>query len=219
MTARLIVGLVRLRQLRQSCVEINVDDLDPSLRSLIAELNAAHSFHSRPVSLSVSSQIRVPAAIGLWNPTIALPYGRFAICRPPISASFFVTSSRTCATGTIGPISSKSYYAFFSSFIPPFGGLKIASRSNARWHATMSSSLKPPTPRDMRAALCPSWKEVLPGALDHAQALSIALRGFDPHRADPRQQSPRRYRISKPALAWLEPSPFFVWSCSPTRRR
>jgi len=73
MTARLIVGLVRLRQLRQSCVEINVDDLDPSLRSLIAELNAAHSFHSRPVSLSVSSQIRVPAAIGLWNPTIALP--------------------------------------------------------------------------------------------------------------------------------------------------
>ncbi|MGA9526747.1 MAG: M56 family metallopeptidase [Terriglobales bacterium] len=73
MTARLIVGLVRLRQLRQSCVALNPDDLDPSLRSLVAELNAPRSFHSRPVSLSISSQIRVPAAIGLWNPTIALP--------------------------------------------------------------------------------------------------------------------------------------------------
>ena len=73
MTARLIAGLIRLRQLRQSCVALNLDDLDPSLRNLVAELNSVHSFHSRPVSLSTSSQLRVPAAIGLWNPTIALP--------------------------------------------------------------------------------------------------------------------------------------------------
>jgi beta-lactamase regulating signal transducer with metallopeptidase domain len=73
MMARLAVGLWRLRELRQSCNAVDPADLDPSVRDLFAELNSTKSFASRPVTLATSGRIRVPAAIGLWNPMIVLP--------------------------------------------------------------------------------------------------------------------------------------------------
>jgi beta-lactamase regulating signal transducer with metallopeptidase domain len=73
MTARLAVGLWRLRELRQSCDAVDPADLDPSVRDLFAELNSTQSFLSRPVTLATSDRVRVPAAIGLWKPMIVLP--------------------------------------------------------------------------------------------------------------------------------------------------
>ena len=73
MTIRLGVGLWHLRQLRQTCKPVDPALLDPSLAALFAELNASQSATSRPVVLATSDRIRVPAAIGLWKPMIALP--------------------------------------------------------------------------------------------------------------------------------------------------
>jgi beta-lactamase regulating signal transducer with metallopeptidase domain len=73
MTARLGVGLWRLRELRQACNAVDPADLDPSVRDLFAELNSTESFVARPVTIATSDRIRVPAAIGLWKPMIVLP--------------------------------------------------------------------------------------------------------------------------------------------------
>jgi len=73
MTARLVFGLWRLRELRRTCTPINPADLDPTLRDLFAELQSANSLLSRPVTLATSEQVRVPAAVGLWTPMIVLP--------------------------------------------------------------------------------------------------------------------------------------------------
>jgi len=70
---RLAVGLWRLRQLRQSCAPVDAAELDPTLRSTIAELTSTATFASRPVTVAISDCIRVPAALGLWKPLIVLP--------------------------------------------------------------------------------------------------------------------------------------------------
>ncbi len=73
MTARLAVGLWRLRELRQTCNAVDPANLDESVRDLLAELNSTQSLVSRPVTLATSDRVRVPAAIGLWKPMIVLP--------------------------------------------------------------------------------------------------------------------------------------------------
>jgi len=73
MTARLLVGLWRLRELRQTCNPVELAELDPSLRDLFAELNSTGTLLSRPVTLATSDLLRVPAAIGLWKPMIVFP--------------------------------------------------------------------------------------------------------------------------------------------------
>ncbi len=73
MSARLAVGLWRLRELRQTCNAVDPADLVPSVRDLFAELNSTKSFVARPVTIATSDQVRVPAAIGLWKPMIVLP--------------------------------------------------------------------------------------------------------------------------------------------------
>jgi beta-lactamase regulating signal transducer with metallopeptidase domain len=70
---RLAAGVFRLRQLRHSCMPVDVASLDPSLIETINELTAARSFASRSVSLATSERMRVPAALGLWKPMIVLP--------------------------------------------------------------------------------------------------------------------------------------------------
>jgi len=70
---RLAVGLWRLRQLRQSCVEVEAADLDPAVASSVAELTSAGSSASRLVTIATSERIRVPAALGFWKPMIVLP--------------------------------------------------------------------------------------------------------------------------------------------------
>jgi len=83
MTARLAVGLWGLRELRQTCNAVDPADLDPSVRDLFAELNSTESFHSRPVTIATSDRVRVPAAIGLWNPMIVLPPWALGELPPP----------------------------------------------------------------------------------------------------------------------------------------
>lgn len=70
---RLAVGLFRLRGLRQSSVRVDAADLDLSVRQTLAELNATKGFGARAVTLTTSDRVRVPAALGLWEPMIALP--------------------------------------------------------------------------------------------------------------------------------------------------
>ena len=70
---RLAVGLWRLRQLRQSCVEVEAADLDPAVASNVAELSSAAPLAGRPVTIATSQRVRVPAALGLWKPMIVLP--------------------------------------------------------------------------------------------------------------------------------------------------
>lgn len=64
--ARVIAGILQVRQIRRSCAEIPAADLDPTLRELIAETK-------RPVRLLASEKVRVPAALGFRNPAVVLP--------------------------------------------------------------------------------------------------------------------------------------------------
>jgi len=73
MAIRLVMGLWRLHQLRQTCQPVDLAQVDPSIRILVTELNSRKSFLARPVTLSVSDHLRVPTAIGIWTPMVALP--------------------------------------------------------------------------------------------------------------------------------------------------
>jgi beta-lactamase regulating signal transducer with metallopeptidase domain len=64
--ARVIAGVWQVRQIRRSCAEIPVSELDPVLQDLLAE-------NSRPIRLLVSEKARVPAALGFRHPAIVLP--------------------------------------------------------------------------------------------------------------------------------------------------
>jgi beta-lactamase regulating signal transducer with metallopeptidase domain len=66
--ARLGAGLRELRALRKSCVEIDLNRLNPGLRETLGRYQA-----SRPIALCVSERVQAPTAIGLWNPAVILP--------------------------------------------------------------------------------------------------------------------------------------------------
>jgi beta-lactamase regulating signal transducer with metallopeptidase domain len=65
---RLVVGLIRLRKVRANAVPIDVATLDPVLRETLANFRS-----SRKVTLCVSDQQPVPAAMGFFRPLIVLP--------------------------------------------------------------------------------------------------------------------------------------------------
>jgi beta-lactamase regulating signal transducer with metallopeptidase domain len=71
--ARLSASVVHLYQLRATCTPVDPATLDSSLRETLEELNRTRSFAARSVTLSTSDRVRVPAALGLWRPMIALP--------------------------------------------------------------------------------------------------------------------------------------------------
>ena len=71
--ARLVAGLWHLRALRLSCTPVDVDRLDPAVAATMEELSAARSLTTRRVTLATSDLVRVPSALGLWSPVIALP--------------------------------------------------------------------------------------------------------------------------------------------------
>ncbi len=70
---RVAAGIFRLYQLRKTCRPVDASTLDPSIRQTLAELNAPNSSTLRSVTLATSDRVRVPAALGLWKPLIALP--------------------------------------------------------------------------------------------------------------------------------------------------
>jgi beta-lactamase regulating signal transducer with metallopeptidase domain len=65
---RLAIGLWHLQGLRRSCIPIEAAELDPTVRSTIANLNL-----SRPATLATSERVSVPAVIGFFNPVIVIP--------------------------------------------------------------------------------------------------------------------------------------------------
>ena len=64
---RTVVGLVRLRKLRASAVPVDLSNLEPRLQKTLED------FRGRKVTLCVSAQQKVPAAIGFISPLILLP--------------------------------------------------------------------------------------------------------------------------------------------------
>jgi beta-lactamase regulating signal transducer with metallopeptidase domain len=70
--ARLMVGLCRVRRLRQSCTPIVAAELDLAVRKTIEAIGGSRS-GSAAVSVATSESMRVPAAIGFWKRTIVLP--------------------------------------------------------------------------------------------------------------------------------------------------
>jgi Zn-dependent protease with chaperone function len=86
---RLAAGVWRLRRLRQCCTAINVEDLDPAVQKTVDAIRAPASsglysfsfmrryftrrFASKPITIAVSEDVRVPSAIGFLNRIIVLP--------------------------------------------------------------------------------------------------------------------------------------------------
>ena len=66
--ARVGVGLWQLRKLRSKCTPIPMAQLDDSLQKTLAEFDSI-----RNVTLCVSSDLRMPAAIGYLKPLVVLP--------------------------------------------------------------------------------------------------------------------------------------------------
>jgi beta-lactamase regulating signal transducer with metallopeptidase domain len=62
------VGIWRLRCLRNSCITINPDELEPSVAQVLRDFSS-----SRSVTLASSQDLTVPAAIGFFKPTIVIP--------------------------------------------------------------------------------------------------------------------------------------------------
>jgi beta-lactamase regulating signal transducer with metallopeptidase domain len=73
MTVRLGIGLWQLHNLRKTCQPVDLASLDPSLYTLVTELNSRRSTLARSVTLAVSDLLRVPTAIGLWKPMVVVP--------------------------------------------------------------------------------------------------------------------------------------------------
>jgi beta-lactamase regulating signal transducer with metallopeptidase domain len=65
---RLGAGLLEVRALRKSCVEIDLNCLDPVLRETLRRYQA-----SRPIALCVSDRVHAPTAIGLRHPAVVMP--------------------------------------------------------------------------------------------------------------------------------------------------
>jgi bla regulator protein blaR1 len=65
---RVGAGLVQLRKIRRSCIEIDPQSLSAPLRAILENFQAI-----RPVVLCVSSKVQSPTAIGFLKPAIVIP--------------------------------------------------------------------------------------------------------------------------------------------------
>jgi beta-lactamase regulating signal transducer with metallopeptidase domain len=66
--ARVAVGLWHLRSIRRSCEAVDTHALDPAVAQTLSQFRAV-----RPVELRVSEQLRVPTAVGFFEPVVVLP--------------------------------------------------------------------------------------------------------------------------------------------------
>jgi beta-lactamase regulating signal transducer with metallopeptidase domain len=64
--ARLVVGIVQVRQLCRGCREVGAGELDEELREVVAAAK-------RPVRILASERVRVPAAVGFRRAAIVMP--------------------------------------------------------------------------------------------------------------------------------------------------
>ena len=65
---RLGVGLWQILRLRRSCKDVELQRLDPQLRSVMEEFESV-----RRVKLCVSDEVKAPAAVGFFRPAIVVP--------------------------------------------------------------------------------------------------------------------------------------------------
>jgi beta-lactamase regulating signal transducer with metallopeptidase domain len=65
---KIAFSFLRLRKLRRSCEVVNPENLHPVLRETLNEFDP-----TRCVQICISAEVRVPAAIGFFNPAIVLP--------------------------------------------------------------------------------------------------------------------------------------------------
>jgi beta-lactamase regulating signal transducer with metallopeptidase domain len=61
-------GFLQLRGLRQRCIELDVESLDPVLRNTLAQIGAG-----RRISICESNEVQVPTAIGFFNLAVVIP--------------------------------------------------------------------------------------------------------------------------------------------------
>jgi beta-lactamase regulating signal transducer with metallopeptidase domain len=66
--ARIVFGLYRVRQMRRSCVPVDLTKMDETLQRTIKKFRS-----ERRVELCTSDLVQVPTAVGFWRPVIALP--------------------------------------------------------------------------------------------------------------------------------------------------
>lgn len=66
--ARVAAGLWQVWAIRRSCSEINLSQLDPAFEEAFQQHCAGRS-----VCIALSERVKVPAAIGFWQPAIVLP--------------------------------------------------------------------------------------------------------------------------------------------------
>lgn len=65
---RLALGLWQIAHIRRRCTEIGTASLDPEIQKIVQQDGAA-----RKICLAVSEHVRVPVAIGFFQPAIVLP--------------------------------------------------------------------------------------------------------------------------------------------------
>jgi beta-lactamase regulating signal transducer with metallopeptidase domain len=66
--ARIVAGLLKIRQLRRNCVPVASSSLDERVKSALGQCA-----RTRPVMLCVSDEVRVPTAIGFGQPAVIVP--------------------------------------------------------------------------------------------------------------------------------------------------
>jgi hypothetical protein len=66
--ARVAFSLFRLQRLRSTCIPVRLEELDPNLRTTIA-----NAFAHRRAMICTSDLVRVPAAIGYIRPMVVFP--------------------------------------------------------------------------------------------------------------------------------------------------
>ena len=66
--ARVASGLWHLLKIRRTCIAVNVKELDPTLRSTLAEFRSVRS-----VEICASGELHVPMAIGFFKPAVVFP--------------------------------------------------------------------------------------------------------------------------------------------------
>jgi beta-lactamase regulating signal transducer with metallopeptidase domain len=65
---RVLFGLWKLRVLRKNCIVMATSELDPALRNVVEQFATR-----RRVTICRSADVRVPTAIGFFNPAIVIP--------------------------------------------------------------------------------------------------------------------------------------------------
>jgi beta-lactamase regulating signal transducer with metallopeptidase domain len=66
--AQVAVGLWHLRSIRRSCEAVDTSALEPAVAQTLSEFRAV-----RPVELCATEQLRVPTAVGFFEPVVVLP--------------------------------------------------------------------------------------------------------------------------------------------------